>query len=653
MRTRLYLLTGLIGLLAIAVVVAAQTVADAAGIVTTMPAATMPANLADAAAGSPALLAVPRPLQPPTRNRDIPAVSPPPAATADSILNSPHDLSVQSPNHVRAVEQEQICIFCHAPHAAAAAAPGWNRHDPSTFYRIYRSRSTEARIHQPEYASRQCLSCHDGHQLLGQVLSRPLTDPIPMTFQTMPPGPSNLTTNLSDDHPISFRYDRALSNADPEIYDPQRISPRLPLGERGEVNCQTCHDPHNNNLNHFLRLPWKRGALCLTCHNLPGWHGSAHATSGKPVAGQIFNKQILPAGANLAATSPGQGLPFTTVADNACANCHQVHGAPEEQQLLRFQRRDENCLVCHDGSVAANILRVLGLPYNHKGESILDRHSLVENPRTMPAHVTCVDCHNPHATRPGPPDDHLLRPRTGLGPLTGVSGVTIHGRLVRSAQFEYEVCLKCHGDKPVPVRPTIPRVLPGNNLRRQISPSAASAHPFVVYNASKGAPSLLPEVLNKKISCSDCHNANDARAFGGTAPNGPHGSIYKFLVALRYETDDFVTESPQTYALCYRCHSRSSILADESFRLHRLHVVTGRSPCSACHDPHGVQTQTHLINFDRSLVSPVPGSAIEYRDRGRFTGSCTLVCHGVNHVNFIYSPTTVPGTGGAAASKTR
>ena len=55
---------------------------------------------------------------------------------------------------------------------------------------------------------------------------------------------------------------------------------------------------------------------------------------------------------------------------------------------------------------------------------------------------------------------------------------------------------------------------------------------------------------------------------------------------------------------------------------------------------------SHLVNFDRSQVSPIPGSGgIKYVERGRFTGTCTLQCHGVNHVNFIYSPATVPPGG--------
>ena len=45
--------------------------------------------------------------------------------------------------------------------------------------------------------------------------------------------------------------------------------------------------------------------------------------------------------------------------------------------------------------------------------------------------------------------------------------------------------------------------------------------------------------------------------------------------------------------------------------MHSRHIVNGRTPCSACHDAHGVsRTQgnprfnSNLINFDRSIVQP-------------------------------------------------
>ncbi len=77
-----------------------------------------------------------------------------------------------------------------------------------------------------------------------------------------------------------------------------------------------------------------------------------------------------------------------------------------------------------------------------------------------------------------------------------------------------------------------------------------------------------------------------------------------------------------------------------------MHVVRGRTPCSACHDAHGIsrtrgnsRNHSHLINFDLNIVQPAGGALgarLEFVDTGRFSGSCTLVCHGVTHVRFEY-----------------
>ena len=91
--------------------------------------------------------------------------------------------------------------------------------------------------------------------------------------------------------------------------------------------------------------------------------------------------------------------------------------------------------------------------------------------------------------------------------------------------------------------------------------------------------------------------------------------------------------------MCYKCHQRSIVLSDQSFPEHRKHIVEERTPCSVCHDPHGTSTtqvstsdHTHLINFDTTIVRPEPTThRLEFKDLGRFAGSCTLVCHGERH----------------------
>lgn len=555
-------------------------------------------------------------------------------AMRQSVVGSPHDLSASGPGRIHALDEEQVCIFCHAPHHATGQFPLWNRFMPPTHYRIYQSSTTDARIDQPYGPSKMCLSCHDGSLALGLVSSRPPNDPIAMTYRTIPPGRSNLTRDLSDDHPICFRYDRALAIRDRQLKNPDLVTQELPLGKHGDMHCTTCHDPHNNRLGNFLREPQVRSTLCLSCHQMKGWDIGAHARSNAAVHGR--------------AVDPREVLPYHTVADNACTNCHKVHGAEQPERLLRFRREEQNCLNCHNGSVArTNIAGEVRKRSGHMVELYTGIHDAAEDPRLNQRHVECVDCHNPHAATVDRPN---VIGQPSLGAVSGatrfVSGVDRAGVNVENARFEYEICFKCHADATTRPRVTdIPRVIQQTNTRLEFQTNNPSFHPVIGPRNNNEVVSLIPPWRPSSIMrCTDCHNSDQAdNAF---AAQGPHGSIHTPLLIDNYSTRDFTTESPQAYALCYRCHDRNSILGDQSFPFHSRHIVRGRTPCSACHDAHGIsRTQgnstnhSNLINFDRSIVQPATGglgSRIVFEDRGPRRGSCTLTCHGVVHVNFQY-----------------
>jgi hypothetical protein len=217
----------------------------------------------------------------------------------------------------------------------------------------------------------------------------------------------------------------------------------------------------------------------------------------------------------------------------------------------------------------------------------------------------------------------------------GVSGVSAAGQTVDSAHYLYEICFKCHGDIDNNVISTLPvtRQINELNTRLLFDPANPSFHPVETRGKNSDVPSLLPPyTVNSIIRCTDCHGNSDQ-----LGPPGPHGSDYPYLLTDRYVTDDNTTESPSSYALCYKCHSRSVLLSDESF-LHREHVVDQKAPCSACHDPHGVsvmqgnaRNHSHLINFDLSIVSPDNMGRLEYDSLGFFRGRCFLTCHGSVH----------------------
>ncbi len=557
------------------------------------------------------------------------------AAADESVVNSKHDLSAQGPGSIRAVYESQICIFCHTPHNAAPQTALWNRVNPRTHYRIYESSTLDARVDQPSGPSKMCLSCHDGSMALGNVLSRPETHPIVMTARTIPPGTADLTNDLSDDHPIGFRYDRALANIDPQVRAPEIVTRDLPLGTHGEMHCTTCHDPHNNELGNFLRISDQYSAICTTCHDMHGWERSAHATSGKRVSGRSVD--------------PTERLKYGSVRDNGCTNCHKIHSARHRERLLRFSREEDNCLNCHNGSISTfNIAADIKKRSAHRVDVSRSRHDPAEDPFTMSRHVECVDCHNPHAVKSNPIGVvRGTRGRLVRGPMLGVSGVTLTGRQTREAHFQYEICFKCHGDSISRPRLRVPRQVSQTNTRLEFQISNPSFHPVAGPRRNPDVVSLIPPLRTGSIiSCTDCHNSDNARSAGGSGANGPHGSLFEPLLVRNYDSDDFTIESAQAYSLCYGCHSRDSILGDASFPLHRRHIVDLRTPCSVCHDAHGVyraqgNTVNHssLINFDLSVVSRAMtpgGGRLEHIDTGRFAGNCTLTCHGTTQIQFPY-----------------
>ena len=271
---------------------------------------------------------------------------------------------------------------------------------------------------------------------------------------------------------------------------------------------------------------------------------------------------------------------------------------------------------------------IVGLS-GHNVKKYQDVHDSRESVISSPEHVECVDCHNPHAVQKMSAQAHSV-PKT----MSKVSGVTISGSVTNEAQNEYEVCFKCHGDNPNRIESKITRNITQTNTRLEFDSMNPSFHPVAALGVNQDVPSLKePLTIASMIYCTDCHNADSA-----AAAKGPHGSSFSPLLAYNYETSDFTSESGFAYELCYKCHSRNSILNDESFPMHKRHLDEN-TPCSVCHDPHGISfsqgtstENSHLINFDTSIVRERASGELGFTDGfGIFQGECSLLCHGEDH----------------------
>lgn len=546
------------------------------------------------------------------------------ATTAGAdIASTRHNLSVSGPGPIKSTTEQEICVFCHAPHRGRTTAGMlWNREDTTMPYAQYQSSSLNAVVGQPTGASKLCLSCHDGTIALGAVVSRATEIPFAGGIRFLPDGSTLLGTDISDDHPVSFVYDESLVIDNGELVSPSVLTNTVKLDPLGELQCTACHDPHDDSLGKFLVRPINFSELCTTCHDRIDWPMSSHATS-------------IATWTNTG-PDPWPDSSFTTVAENACQNCHSPHSAGEPSRLLHYIPEEDNCLACHNGNVASSDIEAeLLKQFAHPVQDFTRTHDAVEDPTGfMPNHVECVDCHNPHRVN----GTLAAAPAVG-GSQLGVTGVAASGSAVPESSFQYEVCFKCHADNNVTTFVPINRQNAQINTRLEFDLANPSFHPVEGIGNNPNVPSLLPPYTESSvIYCTDCHNNDAGSSGGGPGPDGPHGSIYSPILERNYTTLDNTSESPFEYALCYKCHDRDSIRSDDSFEEHDKHVRGEDAPCSACHDPHGISAtqgnffnNAHLINFDLNIVSPNSSGLLMFEDLGNFSGRCFLSCHGEDH----------------------
>lgn len=540
------------------------------------------------------------------------------SSLSQSIIDSKHNLSIYSSGTIKASSESEICIFCHTPHNSSPQKPLWNRDDPASNYTLYTSSTTDATIGQPDGSSVLCLSCHDGTIALGNVLS--INTPIQMTggITTMPPGNSNFTKDISNDHPVSFIYNSTLVTIDGQLNNPSSLTGPVKL-ENQKMQCISCHDPHKNLFNNFLVAANEYSVLCRYCHDRTYWSSSSHNLSNSTWNGSGMD--------------PWAHTEFTTVSRNACENCHNPHNANGSRRLMNFQQEENNCYSCHNGNVSAKDIQAQFIkPYRHNVGGYLQIHDPEEQNVVQTRHVECEDCHNAHAS-----NNQSATPPNVNGFLLGVKGINSSGTPINPSQYEYEVCYRCHADSPDKPGSATIRQIAQNNVRLEFDITNPSFHPVEGAGVNPNVPSLIPPyTVSSKIYCSDCH-ASD----GTNSPVGPHGSIYPQILKMQYLKSDNTPESAIAYALCYSCHNRNTIInSTGSFgqKIHKKHIVEENTPCNVCHDPHGISSSqgnstnnANLINFNTSIVNPDGFGRLLFEDNGTFHGRCYLICHGESH----------------------
>lgn len=142
------------------------------------------------------------------------------------IANTKHNLSSSGTGVNKTSSTDQICVFCHTPHAAdvstAGAPPLWNKGMPvTTGFTMYSTDSMQGTaLGLSGSPSLACLSCHDGTQAMDSTVNAPgqglgsgyIGAVGNWSGANQTAGKMNSTTvallgkDLSNDHPISIPY---------------------------------------------------------------------------------------------------------------------------------------------------------------------------------------------------------------------------------------------------------------------------------------------------------------------------------------------------------------------------------------------------------------------------------------------------------------
>jgi len=308
----------------------------------------------------------------------------------------------------------------------------------------------------------------------------------------------------------------------------------------------------------------------------------------------------LPASCNSCHVRYIYGEPWATAGEEKF--CYLCHGGEERRRKSKETNRISYKVSLLD--ISAEFSKPSHHPVEYK--RIHHRREILPevNPK-IPRHSECADCHEPHKSY------------KKINVERGKKKPANNPRL----KNEYELCYKCHSySANLPAGKT--------NKSAEFQTTNPSYHPVEIEGKNLNVPSLLSPLQAGKsiINCTDCHNNDNPKG-----AEGPHGSIYAPILIKNYTSSDGETESEFTYALCYECHSRQSILNNQSFAYHSRHIVNQKISCYSCHNSHGSTRNTHLIEFRLDRAQPDSFGQFKFIDRGTYSGECYLKCHEVEH----------------------
>jgi predicted CXXCH cytochrome family protein len=325
---------------------------------------------------------------------------------------------------------------------------------------------------------------------------------------------------------------------------PMNVPEQLPLSNKDEVYCGTCHTPHAGSEDaalaslqpsSFLRVEYGTSRLCAMCHDDKADY---RRTNGHPL---VAMEHAVPVDLRILGSKGGP--------DNrslVCQTCHKIHGAPGDKIIVVADTSARLCTACH----------------THQSGILGSRHDLRLQEKNATVAVplkwgTCGGCHTPHGAKGRP---LWSRPQ---GPGNPASAM----------------CLSCH---------TQGADYPGREIGR-------ISHP-IDRRPAKTAGSHLPlytadgrlSPARGSVQCLTCHDVHrwSPDSTASMAPDQTEGDGRNSFLRVATARDA---------ALCLSCHEDKNSVIPSAHNMAvsapgtvnaMSQAVAASGPCSACHLPH-------------------------------------------------------------------
>jgi len=421
------------------------------------------------------------------------------------------------------------------------------------------------------------------------------------------------------------------------------VPPEMPLGEKGEIVCGTCHTAHGiaDELRYqqsiYLRFPNRNSEICIKCHT--GKDGGPK-TGNHPVG-----VSSLPIPARILDNYGRSGVKKDAV---ICETCHTVHGSTDKNLLIIPNKSDGECnaLLCESCHTPNPSMKGKGIGI---GSHPVDLVPQLKMPRKWTEgaplivgennQIICLTCHSPHGAKketsilvkgsksPMCTECHqqenlvartehdltLSAPAeldftTKVGSQTGICGACHRPHNAEKYRLwsrplpglkqgtfiaddaGSKMCESCHNEKSCAKKKLVGNF--SHPVNRDITKVTKGKLDFPTYN-EQGSP-----CDQGKIICTTCHNPHqwDPRK----KENGPGqmvegGQSDSFL---RMANDGTSISQNENSGFCVACHlaQKTVIDTDHDLRITAKEEInsmgqkcTESGPCSACHIVHNAQ----------------------------------------------------------------